>query len=236
VILLHGFTQSGAAWQPTIDALVDDGHLVVTVDAPGHGGSGSVRADLWQAAALTVEAAGRGTYVGYSMGARTALHVALAHPDAVSRLVLLSGTAGLDDDATRAERRRSDDAIAARIERDGVEAFVDWWLDRPLFSTLPRERAQVGSRLGATPDGLAASLRLAGTGTQEPLWDRLGAVEVPTLVVAGELDHAYRERGRRLVAAIGANARLAIIEAAGHAAHLEQTEAFNRALLDFLAE
>jgi 2-succinyl-6-hydroxy-2,4-cyclohexadiene-1-carboxylate synthase len=234
VILLHGFTQSGPSWRLAIDALVAAGHRVVTVDAPGHGGSGAVRADLWQGAALTVVAAGTGTYVGYSMGARTALHVALAHPEAVRRLVLLSGTAGLDDAAARAERCRSDDVIASRIERDGVEAFVSWWLDRPLFSTLSREAAALDSRLGATPAGLAASLRRAGTGTQEPLWGRLGAIEVPTLVVVGELDTAYRAHGERLVAAIGAQATLAVIEGAGHAAHLERPEQFNAVLTAFV--
>jgi 2-succinyl-6-hydroxy-2,4-cyclohexadiene-1-carboxylate synthase len=235
VVLLHGFTQSGPSWQAVIDALVADGHQVATVDAPGHGDSGDVRADLWQTAALTAAAAGTGTYVGYSMGARTALHIALAHPDAVRRLVLLSGTGGMDDAAARAERCRSDDAIAGRVERDGVESFVRWWLARPLFSTLPLEAAALDSRLGATPAGLAASLRLAGTGTQEPLWDRLTSIEVPTLVVVGELDAAYRIHGERLVASMGSNAQLAVIDGAGHAAHMERPASFNHVLREFLA-
>jgi 2-succinyl-6-hydroxy-2,4-cyclohexadiene-1-carboxylate synthase len=234
VILLHGFTQSGAAWASVTRALVERGHHVVTVDAPGHGGSGQVTADLWQSAALTLEAAGAGDYVGYSMGARTALHVALVHPDAVERLVLVSGTGGIDGEDERAARRAGDEEIARRIESDGVASFLQWWLKRPLFATLPPESAALDSRLGGSPAGLAASLRLAGTGTQEPLWGRLGAIEAPALVVVGELDAAYRSHGERLVASIGSNAALEVIPAAGHAVFLEQPERFNRVLAGFL--
>jgi 2-succinyl-6-hydroxy-2,4-cyclohexadiene-1-carboxylate synthase len=235
VVLLHGFTQSGSAWRPVRAELSAAGHEVVTVDAPGHGASGAVRADLWTTARLVVEAAGAGSYVGYSMGARMALHVALAHPEAVARLVLLSGTAGIDDPAGRNARRDSDEEVARRVERDGVEAFVRWWLDRPLFASLPAAAAALDSRLDGSREGLASSLRLAGTGTQEPLWDRLGEIRVPTLVVAGELDAAYLKLARRLVEGIGNHATLAVIEGAGHAAHLERPGAFCAVLLPFLA-
>jgi 2-succinyl-6-hydroxy-2,4-cyclohexadiene-1-carboxylate synthase len=234
VILLHGFTQSGAAWAPVTRALVAGGHPVVTPDAPGHGRSAEVAADLWESAALIVEAAGAGVYVGYSMGARMALHVALAHPAAVRRLVLVSGTGGIDGDGERAARRAGDEEIAQRIERDGVAAFLRWWLQRPLFATLPPESAALDARLGGSPAGLAASLRLAGTGTQEPLWGRLGAIEAPTLVVVGGLDAAYRHHGERLVASIGSNASLEVIPAAGHAVALEQPGRFNEVLARFL--
>lgn len=236
VILLHGFTQSGAAWAPVTRALVAGGHQVVTVDAPGHGRSGEVTADLWQSAGLIVEAAGAGAYVGYSMGARMALHVALAHPDALRRLVVVSGTGGIDGEEDRAARRASDEQIAQRIERDGVPTFLRWWLQRPLFATLPPESAALDARLAASPTGLAASLRRAGTGSQEPLWPRLGAVEAPTLVVVGEHDTAYRRHGERLVAAIGSNAALTVIPGAGHAVPLEQPGRFNEVLAGFLEE
>ncbi|MCL2395649.1 MAG: alpha/beta fold hydrolase [Acidimicrobiaceae bacterium] len=234
VILLHGFTQSGAAWEPVTRALVAGGHHVVTPDAPGHGGSAGVAADLWESATLIVEAAGAGDYVGYSMGARMALHVALAHPEAVHRLVLVSGTGGIDGEEDRAARRAGDEEIARRIERDGVAEFVEWWLRRPLFATLPPDAAALDSRLGTSPAGLAASLRLAGTGSQAPLWGRLGAIEVPTLVVVGELDAAYRRHGERLVASIGANAALEVIPGAGHAVPLERPDRFAETLAAFL--
>ena len=235
VVLVHGFTQAAGAWEPLARRL-SQRRQVVAVDAPGHGRSSDVRAGLWDGAALIGEAGGTGTYVGYSMGGRFALHLALAHPALVTRLVLVSATAGIDDPAQRAERRASDEQIAQRVERDGVAGFVRWWLERPLFATLPAEAAAIDSRLGGTPAGLASSLRLAGTGAQEPLWDRLGELHVPVLVMAGALDPAYTVRARRLVDGIGANARLAVIDGAGHACHLERPDAWLAAVEAWLDE
>jgi pimeloyl-ACP methyl ester carboxylesterase len=169
------------------------------------------------------------------MGGRFALHLALARPDLVTRLVLISTTAGIDDADRRAERRRADGFLAERVERDGVEAFVAWWLSRPLFATLPAGGAAVDSRVGNTAAGLASSLRRAGTGTQEPLWDRLGELSMPVLVMAGGRDDAYLALGRRLAEGIGANASLVTVAGAGHSVPLEAPEAVANALEAFLS-
>jgi 2-succinyl-6-hydroxy-2,4-cyclohexadiene-1-carboxylate synthase len=237
VVAVHGFTQSGQAWGP-FGALLGAAHRVVAVDAPGHGGSADVDADLWAGAELIATAGGAApaAYLGYSMGGRFALHVALRRPARVRRLVLISATGGLDTEGERAARRAADDALAAQVERDGVAAFVAWWLERPLFATLSPAAAGVDARLGGTAAGLASSLRRAGTGTQEPLWDRLGELEMPVLVIAGALDEPYAARAERLTAAIGANATLAIVAGAGHACHLEQPDAVWAAVEPFLAE
>ena len=226
LVLVHGFTQSAQAWGPVGDGLAGS-HTVIALDAPGHGRSAGIGADLPGGADLMVEAAGGpAAWLGYSMGGRYALHVALRHPDAVERLVLVSATAGIDDPAERAGRRASDEVLAARVEAEGLEPFLRWWLSLPLFATLPPEAAAMEARLGGDPAGLASSLRRAGTGTQEPLWDRLGELSIPVLVVAGALDDKYAALARRLRQAIGANAEVVIMEGAGHACHMEQPEAF----------
>lgn len=226
LVLVHGFTQSAQAWGPVGDRLAGS-HTVIAVDAPGHGRSAGVEADLPGGADLMVAAVGgRASWLGYSMGGRYALHAALRHPAAVERLVLVSATAGIEDPAERAERRASDEALADRVEADGLEPFLRWWLSLPLFATLPAEAAAMEARLGGTPSGLASSLRRAGTGTQEPLWDRLGELSMPVLVVAGALDSKYAALAERLGRAVGANAEVAIIDGAGHACHLERPAAF----------
>jgi 2-succinyl-6-hydroxy-2,4-cyclohexadiene-1-carboxylate synthase len=113
---------------------------------------------------------------------------------------------------------------------------VGWWLQRPLFATLPAEAAAVESRLGGSAAGLAASLRLAGTGTQQPLWSELSQLEMPVLVIAGSEDDTYLAHGRRLAACIGGNATLAVVGGAGHACHLERPRAFLEIVQPFLAE
>jgi len=115
-----------------------------------------------------------------------------------------------------------------------VPAFVDWWLRQPLFSTLSLDAADREERLTNTASGLAASLRLAGAGSQTPLWDRLGELSMPLLVMAGELDTKYVTIARDAVGAIGRNAELVLIPGAGHACHLERPDPFCVVLADFL--
>ena len=120
----------------------------------------------------------------------------------------------------------ADEALADELERQGVAEFVRRWLAQPLFAGLATEAAGVEARLENTVAGLAASLRLAGTGAQESLWNRLPELEMPVLAVAGERDEIFRARAEAMVAAIGANAEAAVVPGAGHAAHSEAPEAF----------
>lgn len=235
VVLVHGFTQTRRCWGPVADDLATD-HEVVRVDAPGHGRSADVTAGLRTGARLIADEGGAATYLGYSMGGRYCLHVALGAPELVRGLVLVGATGGIDDPAERAERRRVDDAMAARLERDGLEPFLDAWLAQPLFAGLTPEQQCRPARLENTVDGLAASLRIAGTGAQDPLWDRLDRLEMPVLVVAGEADTKFTVLGERLVASIGANATLALVPGAGHAPHLEDSAGFLAVVRPWLAE
>jgi 2-succinyl-6-hydroxy-2,4-cyclohexadiene-1-carboxylate synthase len=169
VVFLHGFTQTARSWHAVAHAVKDD-HEIVAVDLPGHGDSSDIRADLTMTAVMVAEATGAGTYIGYSMGGRVGLHVALARPNVVQRLVLIGATAGIDDDDERAERRATDHALADFIETNGVDVFLDRWLAQPLFATLPPEAADRADRARNTAAGLASSLRLNGTGSQMSLW------------------------------------------------------------------
>lgn len=234
-VLVHGFTQSAQSWWPLV-AQLEDRFRLVAVDAPGHGGSAHIEAGLAAGADLMVASVpDPAAWVGYSMGGRFALHAALRHPDKVNRLVVVSSTAGIDDPDERAARRSSDAALAQRIETDGVDRFLAWWVRQPLFATLPPDAADVEGRAArATPEGLASSLRLAGTGSQDPLWDQIGSLEMPVLVIAGGLDAKYTAIAERLAATIGRNAALRLIDGAGHACHLEKPAEFVDVLEDFL--
>ena len=236
LVLVHGFAQTARCWGPVADDLGAD-HEVLALDLPGHGESPLPALDLPGTAAALAEAGGRATYVGYSFGGRACLRLALDHPEVVEGLVLVGGTAGLEDEDERAARRAADDALARQLEAEGVAAFLDRWLALPLFAGLAPERQYRHERLRNRPEALAASLRLAGTGAQEPLWGRLGelgARRAPVLVAAGADDTKFAALGRRLVAGIGPGAELALVPGAGHTAHLEQPEAFLAALRAWL--
>jgi len=235
VVLVHGFTQTRKSWGSIVEGLRDD-HQVVAIDAPGHGLSARYRAGLEDSARLLGEAGNEAAYIGYSMGGRLTLHLALAAPYLVRRLVLIGATAGIDDERERSTRRAADDTLATELERDGLEVFLERWLANPLFSTLPSEAAGTSDRLENTVEGLAASLRLMGTGTQQPLWDRLGDLMMPALFIAGELDEKFTAIAHRMAGAWGGPARVRVIAGSGHAVHLEQPAAFLDVVRPFLDE
>ncbi len=223
LVFAHGFTQTGRLWG-RFGELVGRGRRSVFVDLPGHGGSGDVAADLVEGGALLASAGGEGPFdlLGYSLGARFALHAAFGAAGRVRRLVLIGGTAGIEDETQRAERRKRDDATADALEGEpDVEAFVASWLRAPMFATLHASDAGSAERRRNTPAGLASSLKLAGAGTQAPLWERLGDLELPVLAIAGATDPRYQAAGERLAASVR-HGTFVVVPGAGHAAHLEQ--------------
>ncbi|MFM8794860.1 MAG: alpha/beta fold hydrolase [Acidimicrobiales bacterium] len=231
VTFLHGFTQTSDSWLPVLGCL--PGVRATLIDAPGHGANADAAGNLWDTAAAVADAMPTGALVGYSMGARMALHVALARPGQVRSLVLVSGTPGIEDAAERTVRRESDDSLAAHIEQVGTRTFVDEWLANPMFAGLDDAAARRGDRYGNPAAGLAASLRLAGTGTQDDLWPRLAELQCPVLIVTGALDAKFTDIGARMVRMFP-HAEHAMVADAGHTVHLEETEAFCGVLAGWL--
>lgn len=226
VVLLHGFTQGPGSWDGLAGRLTRAGYEVVRVALPGHGESGEVRLSFEAAAGAAAEAGGPGAWIGYSMGGRLALRVALDRPDLVRGLVLLGASPGLTDPAERAARRARDETLASGLERKGLDRFLEGWMSLPLFERLPKEAAGLAERRANTVSGLASALRLLGAGTQEPLWDRLPHLAMPVLLMAGEHDTTFVALALRMAAAIGSAAEVSIIPGAGHAAHLERPDVF----------
>ena len=237
LILLHGFTQTCRSWDPFLESLATrHGTLptIVRVDLPGHGGSGDVSADLPTTADLVVETCGSGLYCGYSMGGRVALHIAVQHPHVVRALITIGDTAGILDMSERNHRRSADDDLADSIESIGTTAFIDQWLAQDMFSGLPKSDTDLAQRQSNSASGLAASLRLAGTGTQEPLWSFLHDLTMPTLFLAGANDQKFSAVADAMAHAVGREARSEHIPDSGHSAHLENPIRTADAISSFL--
>lgn len=232
VAFVHGFTQTGQSWNRVIDEL--NSVACTAIDAPGHGGSGDGCKSLTQCGDDIANTMQAGTLVGYSMGARMSLHTALQHPNIVQKLVLISGTAGIEDPAERTQRATSDNALAERIETIGVPEFISEWLSNPMFAGLSAENAQIEERLSNSASGLANSLRYAGTGTQTPLWSRLHELNRPVLLIAGEHDQKFTDLARRMNSMIP-QSTLRVIKNCGHTVHLENHEQFMEVLKAFLS-
>jgi 2-succinyl-6-hydroxy-2,4-cyclohexadiene-1-carboxylate synthase len=173
------------------------------------------------------------------MGGRVALRLGLAEPDLCASLVLVGASPGLAEDDRREERERADEALAARIEGGGLEAFVDEWMAQPLFASqaalgpgyLAEARAQ---RLRSSPQGLANVLRGMGAGSMTPLWEHLGELRAPSLLVSGALDEKFGAIMDDMHARMPLSRRL-VIEGAGHAVHVERPAELAAAVAAFLA-
>ncbi len=232
-VLLHGFTQTSRSWDRYIDLLAPE-QSIIRVDAPGHANSTSVSADLPTTAHMIVNQCGFGDYIGYSMGSRLALHIALLCPTSIRRLVLVSGSPGLRSPNERVARVQSDEKLAREILRIGVEKFVAKWLSAPMFAGLVSTSAEIQDRLRNTAEGLASSLRTCGTGSQQSLWDRLPELSMPVLLLVGENDHKFRQINSEMENLFTTQTELVIIQNAGHSVHLEQPEQCKSVISTFL--
>jgi 2-succinyl-6-hydroxy-2,4-cyclohexadiene-1-carboxylate synthase len=224
LVLLHGFGGTHRAWDRVVAQLSPQRYTALALDLPGHGEAAQadppVTFDSCIAHVLG-RAPQRFALCGYSLGGRVALNVALAAPQRVTRLVLVSSSAGIVDDAERAARREADHRLADQLEQIPFEQFIERWRTQPLFAEDPPhvgELAREDQRRN-DPRCLAAVMRGIGTGEMTPLWDRLGELPMPTLAVAGERDEKFTALAVRM-AALVPNATFAVIPG-GHSLALE---------------
>jgi 2-succinyl-6-hydroxy-2,4-cyclohexadiene-1-carboxylate synthase len=219
LVLLHGFGGTHRAWDPVLPELDHERYSPIVPDLRGHGTKSGVRPLSFEGCAGDVLAAAPDRFVlcGYSFGGRVAQHVALAMPDRVSRLILVSTSAGIADPAARARRIEEDERFAGDLERMTIEQYADYWMAQPLFAGTPPEAARWWREdlLRNDPLALAATLRTMGGGQMEPFWDRVGDLAMPVTIVVGERDEkfvAFAEEYRRRLP----HAELHVVPGAGH--------------------
>jgi 2-succinyl-6-hydroxy-2,4-cyclohexadiene-1-carboxylate synthase len=197
-------------------------------ELPGHGNAADALS--WDDALERLRPEGPVELFGYSMGARLALALALRRPEAVARLVLESGTAGIEDAAERARRKAEDGALADFLEASGMERFVARWEQHPaLASLLPFAAELRPERLAHRPTGLASALRRLGTGAQPSYWAGLPDLRVPVRLIAGAQDEKFAAIAQRMRQLLP-RSELILIPDCGHAPHLQRPQAFVEAL------
>lgn len=241
VVVLHGFTGTGAAMAPLADRLnrAPSSGEVISPNLAGHGiGARPAGSDEYTIEAMAGAVAGLVDgpihLVGYSMGGRVALTLACRYPERVATLSLIGASAGLADADERRVRAASDDALADELEVD-PPAFIDRWMHNPLFVTQQRLgpeawKASRTQRLANDPRAMARSLRMASTGRMTPLHGVLAACTMPVGLIVGSLDEKFRRVARDLASALP-DAEMIAIGDSGHATHVEQPEATAAAVL-----
>jgi 2-succinyl-6-hydroxy-2,4-cyclohexadiene-1-carboxylate synthase len=227
VLFIPGFMQRGDAWRPVAE-LLPERYPSALLDHGGHTFEGRL--------AEIADAAGEGSVlVGYSLGGRLALRAVLRAPDRYAGLVTVGATAGIDDPVLRSSRAEADDRLAAWMEAAPIEDVVSIWERQPLFADQSEAliEEQRAGRMSHEPGELAMLLRTAGQGVLEPVWHQLLTLDLPVLAIAGARDEGYVAAAER-IADTAPRGRAAIVEDAGHAAHLQRPQRVAELIEGFL--
>lgn len=245
-LALHGFTGGGEDFVPFTRLFGGKWHCP---DLPGHGAHPKEDCSpqgtfAFLRAKLIKLSPPPSVLLGYSMGARAALQLALGHPWPWDAVILISGTPGISNEAERLERRRADACLAQRVETLGVAEFIDYWQSTPIIRSQQRisakwRQSMQESRNKHTAQGLARSLRQFGQGNCPNLWPELGALRAPLLMITGADDQKYQKIASRAMDLITtqnpkAKAGHIVLPNAGHAPHLETPQATKEVILSFL--
>jgi 2-succinyl-6-hydroxy-2,4-cyclohexadiene-1-carboxylate synthase len=246
VLFLHGFLGCGGDWADTVAGLEAEYRCLV-VDLPGHGRSPAGDAPEDYSMPRTAERlvelmrkleARPWSVVGYSMGGRLALYLALARPEMVRQAVLESASPGLADAGDRATRRAADERWARTLESEPMDVFLRRWYAQEVFGSL-RDRPDrlerlIVARRRNDPAGLARSLRGMGLGSQPSCWERLPECAAPVDLIVGEYDAKFRAVAAEM-AARSPRCRVHIAAGCGHNVHFEDPDRYTRLLKGILS-
>lgn len=246
VIMLHGFTGDSSTWD-CMTELLKNRYTTIGIDLIGHGKSDAPADEARYSMERCVQdmvalsdrlGASEAIWMGYSMGGRVALCLGVSAPERCSALILEGASGGIEDAREREARASADRALAMRIEKEGVDSFVEYWESRPLFASQVRldEKTKMRlrrKRLCNRGTGLSNSLRGMGTGAQPSVYHRLSGFRRPTLFLAGENDKKFVALARKM-SALCPDGRYEEIPNAGHCAHLENPDHFRKSVGRFL--
>jgi len=246
VVFLHGFTGSIDDWSDLIKEL-EDLCEPISINLAGHGTSAhpadfseyTIDAEINRLLRIVnsrmIE---KFVLVGYSMGGRIALSFACRYPNRLRGLILESTTAGIEDEDDRRLRIESDEELARFIESRDIEVFVDRWMSLSLFASQnkmpPEKLMELRTRkLRNSRTALANSLRAAGTGRMEPLWEHVSNLSMPVVLITGSLDTKFTEINKKMASLIP-DCKHIVSDDAGHTVHFEKPDIYHQVVKDFI--
>ncbi|HEY2422297.1 MAG TPA: 2-succinyl-6-hydroxy-2,4-cyclohexadiene-1-carboxylate synthase [Neobacillus sp.] len=246
LLLLHGFTGDSSTWKPFCRLWGKQSRLIIP-DIIGHGKTESpAEMDCYQIESVAddlkciLEEMGvkQVDLLGYSMGGRLALTFALLFPSMVRKLILESTSPGLATKNERELRCMKDHELADFIKEQGIERFVDYWENIPLFSSMERLPATIkttirNQRLTNSQMGLVNSLLGMGTGSQPSWWEKLGELTCEVLLLTGEMDKKFCRIAEKMHKELK-NGTWVIVKNSGHTIHVEENKKFGTIVSDFL--
>uniref|UniRef100_A0A7N0VBE5 Mandelate racemase/muconate lactonizing enzyme C-terminal domain-containing protein n=2 Tax=Kalanchoe fedtschenkoi TaxID=63787 RepID=A0A7N0VBE5_KALFE len=265
LIFLHGFLGTSDDWID-IMKVISGSARCISLDIPGHGRT-KIRnhgTEEWQECSLSMEVITdflhklichvtphKVTLVGYSMGARIGLYMAVKFASKVEGAIVISGSPGLKDEASKKIRRKIDDSRTRSLIGNGLQLFLDNWYAGELWDSLrdhPRFKSIVTSRSQHDDiSSLAKSLSGLSIGRQQSLWGDLMSCTIPILIIVGEKDTKFRRIAREMLLELGSSTKsednemndihqMVEVPGSGHAVHLENPLAVIKEIRQFLAK
>lgn len=240
ILLIHGFPLNRKMWLPQVPPLVAAGFRVITPDLRGFGESDAPEEGYAMDTfaddvvrlldRLEIQTA---TVAGMSMGGYVLFNLLKRYPERVASALFLVTRCNADDAAGKARRS----SFAEEVRAGNPQALTDFFAGVLFAEATPQQKPELVARVkkwleATSPHGLVGGL-LAMRDRPDSTGD-LGAIRVPALVVAGEQDRTIPPEVSRIIAAGIPEARFCLIPDAGHMANLEQPDAVNQCLVEFL--
>lgn len=246
IVFLHGFTGSGGNWE-IVSGMFTDRYKCILIDILGHGKTESINdPDRYKIEKVSKDIVTLLQYIdikkfhliGYSMGGRLAIAITALYAKRILSLTLESSSPGLRTTVERRARKEIDENLAKMIESKGIDLFVNYWENTPLFATQknlpPNVQKLVRTlRLDNNPTGLANSLRGMGTGSQPSYWEILHTIDIPVLLICGEEDQKYCKIAVEMAKKLP-NSTIKKIIHVGHTIHVEEPYIFGKIVNEFL--
>lgn len=245
IVFLHGFTGSSRDFLGIPDSITSRYRCLIP-DLPGHGQTQVLEDEaifnmVGQVSLLEqwLKFTGQSKFhlFGYSMGGRLAVQFAVKNSHRLQSLILVSTTAGINEETTRLKREKADAQLAQIIINSNPTDFLLSWLAQPLFKGIIDKGkdfalTEVVRRLPIQPSGLACSLKYFSSGVMPAVWHQLNGIKTPTLVMAGSRDEKYLGLAHELAASIS-NSVLKVLET-GHAPLIESSNLLWEQVAEFL--
>jgi 2-succinyl-6-hydroxy-2,4-cyclohexadiene-1-carboxylate synthase len=238
LLLIHGFMGSSKDFCLAVSTLTKYFHCIC-IDLPGHGKTPVTDDHFVRIAEQILAIAPDNCYLlGYSLGGRLALYLALHYPDRWQKVILESASFGLPTAETRQERQRQDSAIARKLRQPDLDftAFIQNWYQQAVFTGIskhPDFLELIASRSNNNPLALARSLETMGLGQQPYLGELLKTNKIPLLILVGQQDTKFVEIGQQ-IANLCPQTELRIIPNCSHNIHFQQLDLWLRTVQKWL--
>ena len=248
VVFLHGFLGNQKEWLDIIKSLKNK-YRIILFDLPGHGGSvfdvNKIDKKIYEFTNTTNTIVNilkklnvnKSMLIGYSMGGRLALNLAIKYPSIFSKVFIESASPGLETEQEILKRKANDEKTAKLIKELNFSEFIDNWYNQKVFEGIKKSLKYEdlkNQRLKNDTNNIALALKGLSVANMPCLWNKLSNLKLPLYFIAGKNDEKYCIIGQRM-SQYSQKISFKIVNNCGHNIHFENREEYLNLLVNFFA-